>query len=100
MLDPLYQPGVEKALDEIENDPERRQLWNSTVRVLRMICESPDSPMARRHEIQSELREPVWRVPIPAGQEDEDYSVIWSPRGSDAVFHYVGVWPPPSSPPR
>jgi hypothetical protein len=100
LLEPLYQPGVEKALDDIENDPERRQHWNSTVRVLRLICESPDSPMARRHVIPAELSAPVWRVPIPAGHEDQNYAVLWSPSGTDAVIHYVGVWPPPSSPPR
>ncbi len=98
-LDPLYQPGVPEALDKIENDPERHQLWNNIVNTLRLICTEPGSAEAHRYEIKTMLRETVWRVPVRSGTEDQNYAILWNRSGSDAVIHYVGIWPPPSSRP-
>lgn len=97
MLEPLYMPGVDEALDRIENDPKRQGLWREVVRTLNLICEQPEGQHARRFEIRHPNGSPVWRVPVPSGQEDENYSILWNPAGPDAVIHYVGVWPPASS---
>ncbi len=93
-LDPLYQPGVTEVLDEIENDPKRVVLWNGIVDGITLICDRPGSSQARRFEMSSVFPETVWRVPVPSGLEDENYSILWSRVGPDAVIHYVGPWPP------
>ncbi len=87
-------PGVEKALDEIEQDPERQQLWDEIVRTLHQICETPDTAEVRRHRMSAGLFSPVWRVPVLSGREQQNYAVIWSPDRNDALIHYVGAWPP------
>ncbi len=94
MLEPLYQPGVAEQLDDIENDPQRTRLWNEVVRTLNKICDEPETAASRRYELRNGLSQPVWRVPIPSGSEKENYSLLWSQDGPDAVIHYVGPWPP------
>lgn len=94
-LEPLYQPGVDAELDIIEGDPERQVLWISIVKTLTMICDQPDGSDARRFAIRHPNGETIWRVPVPSGQEKENYSILWHRDGDDAVIHYVGVWPPP-----
>lgn len=95
MLEPLYQPGVDQALDEIENDPERAKLWDSVVDTLTMICQESGSSFARRYQMAMAFPgHVIWRVPVPSGSEDRNYSVLWSQDGGDAVIHYVGPWPP------
>lgn len=95
-LNPSYGPGVEDQLDEVEDDAERSVLWRSVTDTLYSICEQPDLPKNRRYALTTPSGQMIWRVPIPSGQETENYSVLWAEdeKENEAVFLYVGVWPP------
>jgi hypothetical protein len=94
-LNPSYAPGVEDQLDEIEQDADRSEVWRAIVETLHAIVNEPDHPRHRRFGLTTPDGM-IWRVPVPSGREMQNYSILWAPDEelSEAVFLYVGVWPP------
>lgn len=99
MLEPDYGEGVNEALDEIEFDESRKDLWRSIVETLKFVLANPDDKFARRHAIRTPDGGTVWRVPIPAPGEEDRWSLLWEPDGEYALIHYIGIWPPPTEQP-
>lgn len=94
MLDASYGEGVDEQLDAVENDSSRTELWNGICETLDLILSKPDSADTRTHSMRVEGGGTAWRVPIPVFTEDQNWSVIWSRDGNEAIFLYVGPWPP------
>lgn len=94
MLEPVYEQAVVKILDDIEADDSRAELWDSIVNSLTLILDHDDSSEARRFALRMPDGSSVWRVPVRPLTEDQDWSIIWEPKGNEAVFYYVGPWPP------
>ena len=95
MLEPAYGEGVDEDLDLIENDESKSALWNAVINTLQFICDNPTSAQARRNAIRYPSGRTAWRVPIRCPSEDENWSTVWYQDDGEAVFTYVGVWPPP-----
>lgn len=45
---------------------------------------------ARREAIRLDSGVTVWQVPIHCYLDDDDWVLLWSPDGDDAVISYVG----------
>ncbi|SDT68507.1 hypothetical protein [Actinoplanes derwentensis] len=94
MLEPAYGIGVDSVLDEIENDDSRSRLYNRIVEKLNFVCDHPDSAQARQHAIRLESQNTIWLVTVREPSETEDWGILWTPEGGDALFLYIGPWPP------
>lgn len=94
MLEPAYEKAVAATLDDIEQDESRAELWDALVNTLTLILDHDDSSEARRFSMRMPDGTSVWRVPVRPRTEDQDWSIIWEPQGDEAVFYYVGPWPP------
>lgn len=92
-MEPRYGDGVDLVLDKLENDVERRALWDAVADAIDLICDYPDGAQARRYSMRLQSGKIVWRVPVRVGSENDDWCVIWSPDGEDAVIRYIGLWP-------
>ena len=92
MLEPRYSSEAAEALDRIEADPSRWRLWDAIADVIDLICDHPESAGARRERVRIFQRKDlaVWKVPIRAPWEDQDWSLIWYRDDDEAVVLYVG----------
>lgn len=94
MLDPSYRPGVSRLLDRLEADNSKDQLWRAIVKCLHLICDEPESKEARERQIRTGNGDIFNFVGVWAPQETEDWCILWAPDGDEAVFVYIGTWPP------
>lgn len=89
-LDPVYSPEASKQLDRLEDDPSQGRLWDAVVDAIDVICDTPTSAAARREALRTTAGHTVWKVPVRSYIEDEDWVVLWQPRGDDALIAYIG----------
>lgn len=94
MLQPSYSAAADRALDQLEADDSATELYNAVVAKLHLICEHPDSDKARQRQIRSSGGEVFWLVIVRVPQEKDDWGIFWAPDGDEAVFAYIGPWPP------
>lgn len=94
MLEPSYTASVERALDQLEADDAATELWNAIVNKLRVICDNPESAEATEKQVRSTRGEMFWLVTIRVPSEKDDWGIFWAPVGDEAVFTYIGPWPP------
>lgn len=93
-LEPSYRPQVVQILDEIEEDPDRRPLWNAICDAIDLVCDRPTSEDAKREAVRHVFDiDAVWQVPIRCYIEDENWVMLWYPDGKDAVILYIGPRP-------
>jgi hypothetical protein len=51
---------------------------------------APTSAEARREALRTPNGQTVWKVPVRCYVPDEDWVVLWQPRGGDALIAYIG----------
>ncbi len=89
-LEPVYSPDVAKILDQIDDDPTRTALWNAICDAIDLICDHSGSAQARRHALRTTAGNTLWSVPVRYWAEDNDWVVLWRPRGDHALIAYIG----------
>lgn len=94
MFEPAYTADVERVLDRLEADDTSAELWRAIVAKLHVICKEPDSHEARERQVRSSGGETFWLVTIRIPSEKDDWGIFWAPNGNEAVFTYIGPWPP------
>jgi hypothetical protein len=90
MLEPAFSELADRQLREVEGHPDRRALWNAICDVVDLICDHPDSALARRELIHLPSGAHIWQIPIRCPVEDDNWVLLWHQDGGDAVIHYVG----------
>lgn len=96
MLEPSYSRQADRQLDELEADPERDKLYREVVVLLHHICEDPNSRVARGRQLRTSGGERVQLVDVIVQAENENWCIQWAQDGDEAVFAYIGPWPPRS----
>jgi len=89
-LEPVYSPEASKQLDRLEDDPNEGALWDAVVDAIDLICDAPTSAEARRDALRTPNGQTVWKVPVRYYIPEEDWVVLWQPRGDDALIAYIG----------
>jgi hypothetical protein len=89
-LEPVYSPEASKQLDRLEGDPSQGALWDAVADAIDLICDAPTSADARREALRTLNGQTVWKVPVRCRIPDEDWVVLWQPRGGDALIAYIG----------
>ena len=95
-LEPLYLPAAAEQLDKL-NGNAGDALWDAIIDTLELICENPESGIARVHRVLSQGGNAFWGVPVDCPDPD-NYVVFWTDGHDDdgvavAVIHYVGPLP-------
>lgn len=91
MLNPEYGELADSALDQIEHEPARRDLWNAICDAIDLICDHPGSMEARVEQVRIYSTKLVlWQVPVRCRTEDEDWVIMWRQDGDVAVIPYIG----------
>lgn len=94
MLTPEYGELADSALDKVEHDPARKELWNALCDAIDLICDHPGSKDARFEQVRLyDTKLVVWMVPVRCRTEDDDWVVMWQQDGDVAVIPYIGPRP-------
>jgi hypothetical protein len=87
---PLFSPGAERVLAEVEADLEREALCDAVWDTIDFVCQHPDSAQARRRALRTPAGHTVWLVPVPNRHRDNPWVLLWQPQGEVALIAYVG----------
>jgi hypothetical protein len=75
---PLYSPQAAAALDKLEADAAAGDLWNAVCDALDLILDRPGSAQARREALHTAAGTTIWKVPVRAPRETDDWVVLWA----------------------
>jgi hypothetical protein len=85
-LDPNYAEGVWEAVEKSYVD---LRLYNAICDAIDLVCDRPGSAEARHSSAITVSGERVWIVPVRG--HNEDWKLIWRPRGEFADLLYLGL---------
>jgi hypothetical protein len=89
-LNVIFSDDASRVLDELEMDAENGRLLDAIWDVIDLITERPTSAEARRRALRTPGGHSVWLVPISVQHNDEQWVLLWQPRGHEALIPYIG----------
>ncbi len=86
----IFSPDADRVLDELGKDAKNDRLLDAIWDTVDLITKQPASASARRRALRTPGGHSVWLVPVPVHHEDEQWVLLWQPRGDDALIPYIG----------
>jgi hypothetical protein len=86
-LEPNYSRQAAAALDSLESCTDEK-LLNAVCDAIDLICDHPGDRKARAEQLRTASGTPIWKVPVRTAQDD--WVVLWWPRGDIADIYYIG----------